>query len=75
MQARYYGGGIGRFLSPDGPFIDQEMLDPQSWNLYGYTGNNPLSRIDPDGRNWFRVNDTWQWHEGTDIDKNGDPCK
>jgi len=45
---------MGRFLSPDWsdkpeavPYADLE--NPQSLNLYGYAGNNPLRRTDPDG--------------------------
>jgi RHS repeat-associated protein len=49
MQARYYGGGIGRFLSPDGPLLDQEVGDPQSWNLYSYVRNSPMGMVDPTG--------------------------
>jgi RHS repeat-associated protein len=49
MQARYYGGGIGRFLSPDGPLVDQEVGDPQSWNLYSYVRNSPMGMVDPTG--------------------------
>jgi len=29
-----------------------KMDDPQSLNLYGYVGNNPLSRADLDGHDW-----------------------
>jgi RHS repeat-associated protein len=50
MQARYYGGGIGRFTSPDAPFADQDPADPQSWNLYVYGRNNPLLFVDPTGQ-------------------------
>ncbi len=41
---------MGRFMSPDTPFADQNPSDPQSWNLYGYVRNNPLSNVDPDGQ-------------------------
>jgi uncharacterized protein RhaS with RHS repeats len=41
---------MGRFTSPDAPFADQKSEDPQSWNLYNYVGNNPLSHVDEDGR-------------------------
>ncbi len=48
--ARYYAPVPGRFLSPD-PLLDSaDPADPQSWNRYGYSGNNPLRLIDPDGR-------------------------
>ncbi|RPJ63368.1 MAG: RHS repeat-associated core domain-containing protein, partial [Acidobacteria bacterium] len=39
--ARYYSGPQGRFTSPDLPFADQHVEEPQSWNLYSYTRNNP----------------------------------
>jgi RHS repeat-associated protein len=58
--ARYYGSTMGRFLSPDSaadevlsvpiPFAD--LKNPQSLNLYSYVGNNPLSRVDPDGHDY-----------------------
>ncbi len=37
-----YMSAQGRFTSPDKPFADQTPFDPQSWNLYSYTRNNPL---------------------------------
>jgi RHS repeat-associated protein len=51
--ARYYSGAQGRFTSPDEPLSGQDENDPQTWNLYTYTSNNPLPRYDPDGRRWF----------------------
>jgi RHS repeat-associated protein len=54
FEARYYSGAHGRFISPDLPFVDQTEGDPQSWNLYTYVRNNPLTFIDPTGR--FRIN-------------------
>jgi len=50
---RYYSPTQGRFTSPDEPFADQQPGDPQSWNLYTYTRNNPLRYTDPDGRGIF----------------------
>lgn len=58
--ARYYSGAQGRFTSPD-PFDilqeaeDREELDgflsnPQGWNKYIYSLNNPLAYVDPDGK-------------------------
>jgi RHS repeat-associated protein len=50
FNARYFWATLGRFSSPDEPLIDQDAMDPQSWNLYGYVRNNPLVYNDPTGR-------------------------
>jgi RHS repeat-associated protein len=47
--ARYNASTMGRFMTPDPPLMDQHIADPQSWNLYSYVRNNPLSFVDPDG--------------------------
>ena len=52
--ARYYGSGLGRFVTPDWAVKAEavpyaQFGNPQSLNLYGYGGNNPLSKNDPDG--------------------------
>jgi RHS repeat-associated protein len=72
--ARYFSGAQGRFTSPDTPLLSR-LDSPQMWNLYAYTANNPLKRIDPDGQNWFNVNGTWTWYEGSDVDAAGNLCK
>ena len=43
-------------MSPDWsaqeePVPYSKLDDPQSLNLYGYVGNNPMSAVDPDGHN------------------------
>jgi RHS repeat-associated protein len=52
--ARYYSNTVGRFMSPDWaakptsvPYA--KFGDPQSLNLYSYTENGPINRIDGDG--------------------------
>ena len=47
--ARNYSSTMGRFMRPDDPFADQHPGQPQSWNLYSYVRNNPLSNTDPSG--------------------------
>lgn len=47
MHARYYNAYWGRFLSVDP--IPGELRKPQSWNLYAYVQNNPVSYTDPTG--------------------------
>ncbi len=48
MHARFYSPELARFLSPD-PVLGR-IGASQSWNRYAYVGNNPIRRVDPDGR-------------------------
>jgi RHS repeat-associated protein len=54
MHARYYMASFGRFLSVDPGTAAAD--DPQSWNAYSYVVNNPMSAIDPDGRETLVIN-------------------
>jgi len=47
--ARYYASSLGRFMQTDPKAKSAHMLNPQSWNRYAYTLNNPLKYVDPDG--------------------------
>src|SRR5690606_8697737 len=47
MNARYYDPATGRFISQD-PTGFAGGLD----NLYGYTGNDVVNRVDPTGEFW-----------------------
>lgn len=58
--ARYYSGAQGRFLSVDPGNAGASNDDPQSWNGYAYSRNNPLKYTDPDGKR-YRV----CWDGGT----------
>jgi RHS repeat-associated protein len=49
MHARFYAPYMGRFLSVD-PGRDWDPKQPQSWNMYAYSRNDPVLRVDPDGR-------------------------
>jgi len=48
--ARYYSGAQGRWTSADELMASENIADPQRWNRYAYVSNNPLAKIDPDGR-------------------------
>lgn len=52
MNARYYDGKRGQFLSQDPVFwsTKQNLANPQSFNSYSYAENNPVNLKDPDGR-------------------------
>jgi RHS repeat-associated protein len=47
---RYYGSGVGRFITPD-PFVTTTALaNPSSgWNRYAYVENDPVNFRDPKG--------------------------
>jgi RHS repeat-associated protein len=67
--ARYYASSMGRFMSPDWDSKPQavpyaNLADPQSLNLYSYVLNNPLSKTDPNGHDWFNVDGKWHWQQG-----------
>jgi RHS repeat-associated protein len=48
---RYYAPKLARFTTIDPVHTWEENLaDPQRWNRYAYTRNNPLAFVDPDGR-------------------------
>jgi RHS repeat-associated protein len=50
FPARQYDPKQGRWISPDPAGLKAaDPKNPQTWNRYAYTENNPLSRIDPSG--------------------------
>jgi len=57
MGARDYDPSLGRFTSPDP--LRGDLLDPQQRNRYPYTGNDPLTRYDLDGR---ETTVKWTWN-------------
>lgn len=55
--ARYSSSQFGRFMSPDPDTATPlHIVNPQRWNMYAYAINNPLSYIDPAGRDAIAVN-------------------
>jgi RHS repeat-associated protein len=60
MHARYYSAALGRFLSVD-PQLDPNQLihSPQRWNRYAYVSNNPVRKVDIDGRDENEIEILW----------------
>ncbi len=53
LNARYYDGRTGRFISPDNPkLINATPGALTDKNLYAYCDNNPVMRVDKDGEIW-----------------------
>jgi RHS repeat-associated protein len=54
LNARYYEGNRGQFLSQDPIFVSgpqsQNLSDPQSLNAYSYSEDNPIIKSDPTGK-------------------------
>jgi RHS repeat-associated protein len=47
LRARMYDPDGGRFLQRD--YVNGAVLNPKSFDRYLYTGNNPVSYVDPSG--------------------------
>lgn len=57
--SRWYSPRLGRFTQPDS--IVPDPGNPQSWNRFSYTYNNPINYIDPTGH-------VVENEEGDDVD-------
>jgi RHS repeat-associated protein len=68
--ARLYSPAIGRFLSAD--TIVPRPHDPQSWNRFSYTRNNPLKYTDPTGHHFDPFGDEAGGGRGPDIPPAGE---
>jgi RHS repeat-associated protein len=65
--ARYDSSNLGRFMSPDPKMLGMSRLvNPQRWNKYAYTINNPLRYIDPDGKD-AQETIAGLWHAGFQL--------
>jgi RHS repeat-associated protein len=54
--ARYDSSSMGRFMSPDPKILSiRHIINPQKWNKYAYTINNPLRYFDPNGMEEIEV--------------------
>jgi RHS repeat-associated protein len=71
FEARYYSSAMGRFMSPDWsakeePIPYSKMDNPQSFNLYSYVWNNPLTAVDDDGHQHMGCS-TYECHKKLDT--------
>lgn len=53
-QARMYESNHGRFTAVDPLMASVSAHDPQTFNRYIHTGNNPVNRTDPSGLRWVQ---------------------
>jgi RHS repeat-associated protein len=57
--ARYSASSLGRFMTPDSPSYANHK-NPQTWNLYAYSLDNPVTFRDADGHTVACANDPQQ---------------
>ena len=51
-----YESNLGRFMGPDQRRLSiRDVINPQKWNKYAYTTNNPLRYFDPNGMEQIEV--------------------
>lgn len=63
MQARTYLPVFGRFAQVD-PLYDQKIYSKDSWNLYGYVTNNPVTQTDSTGQSANPYSQGFYWGPG-----------
>lgn len=66
LNARYYNGMQGQFISQDPVFLgtSQNLQDPQSLNSYSYANDSPISKSDPSGKVWWYGFYDWRGYNG-----------
>lgn len=77
VGARMYDPSLGTFVSVD-PVMD--LTDPQQWNAYAYSNNNPTTWSDPTGLLFNECHDgshdcTVGRNGNIDVERNWDRCE
>ncbi len=49
FNARHFSAVLGSMMQPDPGNAGGDIMNPQSWNGYGYVLGNPLGLVDPSG--------------------------
>ncbi len=55
LNSRYYNQEWGRFINADNISATANITNMYNKNLYSYTDNNPISRVDNQGEYWIVV--------------------
>jgi RHS repeat-associated protein len=69
-EARMYSNKHGRFTAVDPLYESAVQSNPQTFNRYTYTGNNPVNLTDPSGLIWLKNDQTNEikWVDDTVYD-------
>jgi RHS repeat-associated protein len=54
-EARMYENRHGRFTAVDPLLASGKSANPQTFNRFVYTSNNPISRVDINGKDWIVI--------------------
>ena len=68
---REYSDGLGRWLTPDPDNAGSDLGDSQSWNMYSYAGDNPVSLNDPSGEDYYLLGGESCGADKVECDKQG----
>ena len=66
-EARMYENRYGRFTAVDPLMASGKSANPQTFNRYAYTSNNPISRVDRNGLDWYEFTETKVRRDGSSV--------
>jgi RHS repeat-associated protein len=74
-EARYYNNLYGRFTAVDPLLASGKSMNPQTFNRYVYTMNQPIRKTDKSGLipDWYEKDGTYNWStDNKTFDKGGE---